>query len=412
MPSLPESNALLAPLQIIMLQDSLTVGNEGTHVEQVEIIFRRHIPTAEMRRAWHTVTTQADVLQMTFAIENGEPSHWLPAQKLGTLETQEPPESWTTWLAADRTRPLLLPTTVPWRAIFWPDDRRFIWTFHHALLDGRSISRILARLLDFLHTGITPARLRLTNWEAPAASWKTAAGATLRKEFQAIPMPPSGSQHSPFLAGAAATAARCLGATIASRLETCAATLKVTVPTVLTWTWGQAIAQASGTAAVAVEQVRCGPPQIGTAGFSMNTLPLVIHRADRRPLPAQLQNFRAHLLAMRAIEALAPYELPAEVIDATRSPWASTIMVERGTLAHTADPQNLTESIRLHESPGECLMAVAYQLPDLRLEVEGRAAEKWLELWVANLAEFCAQTSDDTDPKAPNRQKNALSSLS
>ncbi len=393
MPRPSETHPVLAPLQIIMLQDSLAVGNGGPHVEQVEIIFRRHIPTAEMVRAWHTVTTQADVLQMTFAIEEGEPSHWLPAQKTGTLEIQQPPASWPAWLAADRALPLLQPATVPWRATFWPDDRRFVWTFHHALLDGRSISRILACLLDFLHTGITPARLRLTSWQAHAASWKTAAGAALRKEFEAIPMPPPGTLHSPFLAGATTTAVRSLDAAFASRLETCAAALQVTVPTILTWTWGQAIALASGTAAVAVEQVRCGPPQPGTAGFSMNTLPLVIHLADRRPLSAQLQEFRTHLLAMRAIEALAPYDLPAEVIDATRSPWASTIMVERGTLAHTADPENLTESIHLHESPGECLMAVAYQLPDLRLQVEGRAAEKWLELWMAHLAEICAQAS-------------------
>jgi hypothetical protein len=45
------------------------------------------------------------------------------------------------------------------------------------------------------------------------------------------------------------------------------------------------------------------------------------------------------LLAMRAIEALAPYTLHAEVIDATGSPWVSTIMVERGTLALAADPE-------------------------------------------------------------------------
>jgi hypothetical protein len=130
----------------------------------------------------------------------------------------------------------------------------------------------------------------------------------------------------------------------------------------------------------------------------MNTLPLVIHRASDRSLAAQLQDFRARLLALRAIEAIAPYDLPPDVIEATRSPWASLIMIERGTLAHTADPGGLTEIIRLHECQGESLMAAAYQLPDLRLEVEGSAAGKMLELWAVRLTEICSAPPGRTPP--------------
>ena len=366
-----------------MLRDALAAGGEGPHVEQVEIIFRRKTAAAQVAAAWATVTAQTEALQMAFGIEAGEPTHWIKARRPGILNSDAPsPASWTEWLAADRLQPLLIPAACPWRAMYWPSERRFVWTFHHALLDGRSISRILHGFLQCLHAGITPDRLRLTTWPPPDSPATTAAaGALLRKEFEAIQMPPP----APFPTEAAAKAVRCLGGAFAGRLESSAAILQVTVPTLLTWAWGQAVAQASGTAAVAVEQVRSGPPQTGTAGFSMNTLPLVIHRADHRPLAGQLQDFRARLLALRDIETLAPYELPAEVLDATRSPWASVIMTERGTLAHTADPENLTESIRLHEGEGECLMAAAYQSPDLRLEVEGRAAEKLLDLWADGL---------------------------
>jgi hypothetical protein len=109
-------------------------------------------------------------------------------------------------------------------------------------------------------------------------------------------------------------------------------------------------------------------------------------------------------------------------------------MVERGTLDHAADPENPIESIRLRESPGDCL-TVADQLPDLHLDVEGRAAEKWRALWVPNLtephrtspnltephrtspnltephrtspnlAEVCAPAADESHPKAPTHPK-------
>lgn len=367
-----------------MLRDSLAAGGEGSHVEQVEIIFRRKTAAAQVATAWETVTAQTEALQLAFGIEAGEPTHWLKAKRPGILKADAaPPASWTDWLAADRLQPLLIPAACPWRAIYWPIDRRFVWTFHHALLDGRSISRILHGFLQCLHAGLTPDRLRLTTWQPPDSPTTAAAGALLREEFEAIQM------AAPFPTEAASKAVRCLGAAFARQLEASAAILQVTVPTLLTWAWGQAVVQASGTAAAAVEQVRSGPPQTATAGFSMNTLPLVIYRADHRSLAGQLQDFRARLLALREIETLAPYELPAEVLEATSSPWASVIMTERGTLAHTADPASLTESIRLHEGQGDCLMAAAYQLPDLRLEVEGCAAEKLLGLWVAALAEIC-----------------------
>jgi hypothetical protein len=378
-----------------MLRDSLAAGGDGPHVEQVEIIFRREIADTHVAAAWESITAQTEVLQMAFGFEDGEPTHWTTAKLPGIFKSDQPsPASWTDWLAADRLQPLLIPGACPWRVTYWPNDRRFVWTFHHALLDGRSISRILDGFLKCLHTGIPPQPLRLTTWQPPDPQTAATAGGLLREEFKAIPMPPPES----LVTEAVSKAARCLGNGFAARLESSAAGLQVTVPTLLTWAWGQAVAQASGTTAVAVEQVRCGAPQAGTAGFCMNTLPLVIHRANHRPLADQLQDFRARLLALRDIETLAPYELPAEVIDATLSPWASVIMTERGTLVHTADPENLAESIRLHEFQGECLMAAAYQLPDLRLEVEGRAAEKLLDLWADGLESLTYGGADSGRP--------------
>ena len=69
---------------------------------------------------------------------------------------------------------------------------------------------------------------------------------------------------------------RFLGADFRNRLESLALAIESTAATLLIWAWGQALAEATGTDAVIVEQVRCGAPQEATAGFTMLTLPVRI----------------------------------------------------------------------------------------------------------------------------------------
>lgn len=377
---------ILAPLQLIMLRDSLAAEDEGSHVEQVEIIFRNNDPGEQVAAAWDTTAACTEALQMVFMIEHGEPVAWRKTSYTNNLIwNEQAPASWKNWLAEDRLRPLLVPNALPWRVTYWPNERRLIWTFHHALLDGRSIARILYRFLKCLHDGKAPDHLPITTWLQPDAQTRAKAKQFFSDEFAGLnQIEPASSPQ--FYAGKKAV--RCLGSDFAARLETYADSLEVSAATILTWSWGQVIAHASGTDAAVVEQVRCGSPQVGKAGFSMNTLPLAIWRATADPVGRQLQKFRAHLLAMRGIEAIAPYDLPPNVHALTNLPWSSMIMVERGTLNHIADPCGCTESITLCEFPGETLTATAYLRPDLRLEVEGCENQRLLDAWEKLLMTF------------------------
>ncbi|MGL5018806.1 MAG: hypothetical protein ACRDBP_11775, partial [Luteolibacter sp.] len=289
----------MAPLQRIMLRDSLADEAAGHHVEQVEI----HIAAGEWRdrvaTAWAETVARSEVLKITFSVENGEPSGMHPAGSPVILDLRERlPREWQAWLGEDRCRPLLAPNQVPWRAVYWPHEGRFLWTFHHALLDGRSITRILHSFLTSV-SGESADSLALAKWQPPDKAAIALAERIFREEF-----PPISPQA--FLPEAVdeTPAVRLLGSAFREQLEIVALALDSTAATLLVWAWGQALTRATGAAAVVVEQVRTGAPQVRTAGFTMLTLPVLIPRAPRGREERALRDFRKHLLALRAIEGV------------------------------------------------------------------------------------------------------------
>ena len=375
----------LAPLQRVMLRDSLAAGNAGHHVEQVEIVFARGLAGGRVVSAWAETVARTEALRIAFLTGDGKPPsrEFVEPRNLLNLE-KTPPDSWQTWLDVDRLRPLLAPRAVPWRAVYWPRAGRFVWTFHHALLDGRSIARILRAFLERV-AGREADDLAIAGWRAPPAEMLAAAEGMFRGAF-ANPEPVK--LDLPCEPPAAGRAARCLGNDFATRLESMAAAADVSAAAVVTWAWGQALAQTSGAAAVMVEQLRSGAPQEGTAGFTMNTLPLLIRRAAAGGVEKSLRELRARLQALRAIESVSAADFPPGVFPDMDRSSSGVIMVERGTLRHLAGEVangELVESLVLHESRGESLMATAHVVPDLRLEVEGPGRHFLLDAWTGVL---------------------------
>ena len=78
------------------------------------------------------------------------------------------------------------------------------------------------------------------------------------------------------------------------------------------------------------------------------------------------------------------FDFPPGVFPNMDAPGASVIMIERGTLQHLAGSE-IVSSLVLHEAKGTSLMATAYLLPDLRLEVEGPRRHHLLESWLGIL---------------------------
>ncbi len=371
----------LAPVQNIMLRDSLAEPDGGHHVEQLEVTFSRRLDPARVEGAWRATLASCEVLRTAFEVTaDGRLGQFqvatLPVMEIHAADSRSHPMG----LEDDHLRPLLGPGRVPWRTGFWPDSRRWLWTFHHALLDGRSITRILKVFLTHLE-GKPCGNLATSIWNPPTAAAVETATETFRRIRRDCPTPLW--PHDPSLDAGPAVCR--LGRETLESLENRAAVLNVTAATVVTWAWGQALAGFLGQEAVLVEQIRAGAPQPASAGFAMHVLPLMIRRSAAAALP----DFRAELLAMRAFETVSALDFPPGIYPDTAD--APVIMVEHATLAHALGEHPLIESVTLHERPADFPSAAAFLRPDLRLKVEGPHRHDLLARWGAVLKhpDFC-----------------------
>ncbi len=322
-------SAYLAPLQEVMLRDSLGEPDAGHHVEQVEMTFTEDLATDTVVRAWRETVIATEALRTAFEFEGEIPlglrtvAHFPETQVRDAL-----PDCWGSWLAVDRCQPLLVAGEVPWRTAFWPAERRLVWTFHHALLDGRSITRILDGFLATL-AGNPMTPLARSRWNVPSSGEiATASRIFCEKYRDSVPARLGESQAGNLLTEAIFK----LGNTVLRKLESRAVSEKSTVATFVTWAWGQALACTSNVPTVLIEQIRAGAPQPGTAGFTMNLLPLRTHRHRSGSPTVALRAFRDELLEMREIESVSFADFPNGIYPNLNTPGLSTLMViEVGT---------------------------------------------------------------------------------
>jgi amino acid adenylation domain-containing protein len=398
MPDFPTTRSI-SPLQAAMLRGSLA-RTCGENVEQVEMDFPVGLEMDRVIAAWTATVERTSALRTGFVFRDGDPTDILAVRVETPVRSELTiPENWDGWLANDRLQPLLVNGGLPWRAVLWPAARKLVWTFHHALLDGRSITSILRSFQARLIGADDPGDLELAN-RPPASADEVAEALDFHQSAFARlenlqPEFPADQGKTP------ARVHRCLGVEMVTRIESVARRMETSSPTLVTWAWGQAVATAAGADAVAVGQVRAGPPTPGQAGFTMNTVPLVIPRTAPESAAKVLSDFRKHLHDMRSIENTSPQDLPPGTFEQAGGPWpGGVLMVEHGTLHHQVGKTAVIESITLHESSGEPLLASAWIHPDLRLEVEvngnpygTRMAESLLDHWAATVTAIAEDSS-------------------
>ncbi len=396
---MPENPAIFAmsPLQAVMLRGSLAHG-EGRSSEQLEVTFAAGVTGEQIQSAWEKTVASVEVMRMGFLIEGGEPNGLvadiLPATLAMVIENE--------WCKEDRQRPLPLDGECPWRVVHCEAGGKLLWTFHHALLDGRSAARILQVFLAYLAGAAEVPNLSHSQWVPPSASEVEAAHEYYREALTGvdrwIPEFPHAQE------AAMAVCGNSLGAPLLHELTILAKTLEVTVATMVTWAWGQTLMTAAGAQTVVLGQIRAGPPLAGTAGFSINTLPLILKRDLTQPASVGLQLLRQQLLEMRQFERVSPENLPADLFHECGGPWpCGLLMVEHGTMEHQCGKHPLVKSIKLYENSGESLIACAYLEPDLRLEIEvdgimygENAAQALLDHWEAILIHLAQSSAQST----------------
>jgi amino acid adenylation domain-containing protein len=137
-----------------MLFNSLLEPGSGAEVEQFIIHLHHPVQVEPLRAAWRRVTGRHEILRTAFrwqGVETAEQVVW-PEVDLPWQVVEWPgEEGYAAWLRADRLRGFALDAAPLQRlALFRRADEEWtlVWTFHHALLDGRAMVLLLREVFS------------------------------------------------------------------------------------------------------------------------------------------------------------------------------------------------------------------------------------------------------------------------
>ncbi|MBI2948517.1 MAG: AMP-binding protein [Verrucomicrobia bacterium] len=150
-----EDSSPLSPMQQGMLFHSLSAESRGVDVEQLVCHLPEDLDRAGFERAWQRVVARHPILRTAFRWEGlDQPRQEVHRQ----VELEWIRQDWRglpgvrvehrleTFLDEDRQRGFPMDQAPLMRfALFWigPHHYRFVWTFHHALMDGRAFPAVL-----------------------------------------------------------------------------------------------------------------------------------------------------------------------------------------------------------------------------------------------------------------------------
>ena len=146
----------LSSLQQGMLYHAITEPNSGVDIEQMVITLHEWVAAERLISAWQRLVSKHPILRTSFQWEGltGEPQQLVWAAVKVSFDhqdlTQQFPESQNAilkqWLLEDRRKGFVMdkPPLMRW-TLFRLNEYCFklVWTFHHALLDGRSFPLLL-----------------------------------------------------------------------------------------------------------------------------------------------------------------------------------------------------------------------------------------------------------------------------
>src|ERR1700730_11159278 len=188
----------LSPMQQGMLFHYLKEPHSGVDIEQIVVHLRENIDSRRLQMAWQWVVERHDVLRTRFLWQGNETRQEVLPEVIMPLAVHEErgladqvkDERLKEFLQGDRVRgfdlseaPMLRLTLFQWGE----ESFSLVWTFHHALLDGRSYPVLLREVFDAyaeLKTGAISQRpepfpyrryiewLQEENFDAAEKFWK------------------------------------------------------------------------------------------------------------------------------------------------------------------------------------------------------------------------------------------------
>ena len=161
----------LSPLQQGMLFHAVSAPSSGVDIEQIVCTLRQPVDAAALESAWRKVADRHAILRSAFRWDD-EPVQevfaetelsWLE-EDLRMLPASHREQHFVTFLADDRSRGFAM-NEAPLFRLTWfhfaEHEARLVWTFHHALLDGRSFLIVLREVFAFYFAEVSGTALDL-----------------------------------------------------------------------------------------------------------------------------------------------------------------------------------------------------------------------------------------------------------
>jgi amino acid adenylation domain-containing protein len=316
----------VTPTQLGMLLETLRAPAGGINVEQVVCELQEPVVASALRQAWECVVQRQVVLRSHFRWDGGlTPRQEVVRQVVVPWQD----EDWrdaeaaaqaarlTDFLGTDRSRGFRLDRAPLLRlALFQlaPTHWKLVWSYHHALLDGRSIPLVLREVFacyEALRQERQPALppavpfRPLVDWlktydrEASEGFWRGA----LASFREPTPLPFEWGS-SPAERAAHEEQRRRLPPHLTARLAAFAQECGVTLNTLVQGAWALMLARCTGrddvvfgvTVSLRKESVAGAEELIG---LCINTLPLRVNASPEQEVTAWLREIRARWLALR-----------------------------------------------------------------------------------------------------------------
>ena len=315
----------LAPMQSDMLVHSMSSPRSGAYVQHAICDLREPLEPSHLEGAWQTVIERHPILRTTFRIERERRQEVhrrvdVPWAHLDwrELRSAEQETRFDAYLEADRRRELALERSPPMRlALLRLDDAhyRLLWTYHHALLDGRSVHVLLREVFDRydavasgrdLELPVPPPYRTYIEWlerqDAPGAEafWRTALeglGAPTR-------LPVERTRSSAGKDDGWGIAELTLSRQSTDALQRFAGERRLTLNTLLLGAWAQVLSRYSGETDVVFDTTLALRGERANelrevVGLCINTVPMRVRVEPETRLSEWLEGLRTQWLAMR-----------------------------------------------------------------------------------------------------------------
>ena len=323
-----EYSCPLSPMQYGMLFHYLYEQQSGTYIEQIICSLREILNVSALIQSWQRIVERHPILRTSFDWDNShhlqqltyehiklsiEPKDW---RKLTELEQESQLKA---YLETDRQHGFALGEVPLIRLTlfqFAEQDYKLVWTFHHALLDGRSMVTILKEVFAFYQAFCQNQQLRLDtarpyrdyiDWLEQQSL--TAAENFWRQRLQGfeVPIRLSVSKAADVQTASYNIQTIRLSKVCTSALQAFAQENQLTLNTVVQGAWALLLSRYSGKDDVVFGATRaCRYSALENmelmVGLFINTLPVRVQVNSDRSLLQWLKELRSQWIALRQYE--------------------------------------------------------------------------------------------------------------